>query len=195
MRWGIPRNFSNFLSHFKEETFDPCFSRSRTRRSEEFCLIHRPFRGRDETLENLWDRDGTARIVPYTQTTFCEQEECAGTNYVSLCVLAEDLFYHSTVACNKSTTATCFSNVCEVWKHINWNQASVLFPVVTFPPVAWLNCVFTSSFMAEESWKHIRFPLPLRYNLLTNLIISFWMWDVCLEWFLFRRKGKKSRKG
>ena len=67
------------------------------------------------------------------------------------------------------------------------------FSVVTFP-VAWLNCVFTSSFVAEESWKHIRFPLPLRYNLLTNLIISFWMWDVCLEWFLFRRKGKNLER-
>ena len=52
-RQGIPRNFGLFLSHFKDETFDPCFSRSRTRRGEEFCLIPRPFRGRDETLENL----------------------------------------------------------------------------------------------------------------------------------------------
>ena len=52
-RRGIPRNFGLFLLHFKDETFDPCFSRSRTRRGEEFCLIPRPFRGRDETLENL----------------------------------------------------------------------------------------------------------------------------------------------
>ena len=52
-RRGIPRNFGLFLSHFKDETFDPCFSRSRTRRGEEFCLIPRPFRGRDETLQNL----------------------------------------------------------------------------------------------------------------------------------------------
>ena len=50
------RNSSEFWPFswpFKGETFDPCFSRSRTRRGEEFCLFPRPFRGRDETLENL----------------------------------------------------------------------------------------------------------------------------------------------
>ena len=54
-RRGIPRNFGLFLCNFKDETLIPCFSRSRTRRGEEFCPIPRPFRGRDETLENLWN--------------------------------------------------------------------------------------------------------------------------------------------
>ena len=50
------RNSSEFWPFswpFKGETFDPCFSRSRTRRGEEFCPIPRHFRGRDETNENL----------------------------------------------------------------------------------------------------------------------------------------------
>ena len=42
-----------FLSNFKDETFDPCFLRLRTRRGEEFCLIPWPFRGRDENFKNL----------------------------------------------------------------------------------------------------------------------------------------------
>ena len=71
-RRGIPRNFGLFLSHFKDETFVPCFSRSRTRRGEEFCLIPRPFRGRDETLENLWLQhfiQGTLSLLYLYQTT------------------------------------------------------------------------------------------------------------------------------
>ena len=52
-RQGIPWNFGLFLSHFKDKAFDPFFSRSRTKRGEEFCLIPRPFRGQDETLKNL----------------------------------------------------------------------------------------------------------------------------------------------
>ena len=55
-RRGIPRNFGLFLSHFKDETSDPCFSRLRTRQGEDFCLIPQPFRGREETLESLWDK-------------------------------------------------------------------------------------------------------------------------------------------
>ena len=62
---GIPRNFGLFLSHFKEETFDPCFSRLRTRRSEEFCLIPRPFRGQDETLENFCSTYILGPLPPY----------------------------------------------------------------------------------------------------------------------------------
>ena len=48
-RYGIHQNFGLFLSHFKDETFDPCFSRSRN-----FASFRGPFR--ENLCEAFWLR-------------------------------------------------------------------------------------------------------------------------------------------
>jgi len=69
-RLGIPQNFGLALSHFKDETFDPSFSRSRTRRGDEFCPIPRPFRGPDEIRENLWLRIRVSLLILFPSKGF-----------------------------------------------------------------------------------------------------------------------------
>ena len=99
-RRGIPQNFCLFLSHFKNETFNPCFSRSRTRQGEEFCLIPVPFQGRDDTLENLWTlHTAPSRLEAQIETDPCCRSWTGLESFLKVCHVKADwqtciLFWH-----------------------------------------------------------------------------------------------------